>query len=44
MAKRPGDRTDEETLLAASAAKAAKTDTKENWADVTEAEKMDDAQ
>ena len=43
LAKRPGDRSDEETLLAASAAKAAKTDTKESWADVTEAAKMDDA-
>ena len=45
LAKRAGDRTEEETLLAASAAKAAKTaDGKENWADVTDAEEMDDAQ
>ena len=41
LAKRAGDRTAEENLLAASAAKAAK---KDSWADTTEADMADDSQ
>ena len=47
MAKRPCDRSDEETLLAAKHAKASRkeeTSRAETWADATDAEKIDDDQ